>query len=80
MPASDATGGSLYTVAEVAKRLKVSARLVYRLVETGELACYRIASAIRVAEEDMQAYLAACKDSRHHLAPRTTTQLRRLRI
>jgi excisionase family DNA binding protein len=48
----------MLTVPEVAKRLKVSVRLVYKLVEKGDISSYRIASAIRVTEEDLQAYLS----------------------
>lgn len=45
------------TVNEVAARLRVSRMTVYRLVNTGELASYRVGNQIRVTPEDLRLYL-----------------------
>jgi len=47
----------MMTVTEVAKQLGVSKRLVYKLVSSGELASYRIGSAIRISERHVREYL-----------------------
>jgi excisionase family DNA binding protein len=49
------------TVGEVAKKLRISARMVYKLVEAGKLRSYKIGSAIRISDEQLQAYLAGCE-------------------
>jgi excisionase family DNA binding protein len=49
------------TVSEIAKRLRVSTRHVYSLVESGKLPCYRIGSAIRISDEQYQTYLDGCR-------------------
>lgn len=48
---------SMLTVKQVAQRLSVSQGLVYKLVRRGELACFRIGSAIRFCEEHLTDYL-----------------------
>lgn len=48
---------NLLTVREVAERLAVSTRAVYKLVERGELAHVRISNAIRVAPADLVAFV-----------------------
>ena len=56
----------LMTVKEVARRLRVSASLVYQLVDSGKLGCHRIGNgrgAIRIRPEDVDEYLNQC---RHH--------------
>jgi excisionase family DNA binding protein len=65
------------TVQEVAKQLKVSARLVYKLVETGDLLSYRIGTAIRIKQEDVEAYLNGRRSTTPPTDPRS---LRRLSI
>ena len=45
-------------VAEVAGRLGVCNTLVYRMCENGELRHVRVAYAIRVAEADLEAFIA----------------------
>lgn len=52
----------MLTIKEVAARLKISLSLAYRLVASGELPCYEIASCKRVSEQDLNAYL----ESRRH--------------
>lgn len=54
----------LLTVQEVADRLQLSSSAVYRLVESGRLACHRLGSGrgvIRVSEEDLRRYLDGCR-------------------
>jgi excisionase family DNA binding protein len=48
---------TLLTIREVAARLRVSVSLSYALVNSGELKCHRIKSAIRVSEEQIAEYL-----------------------
>ena len=55
-----------YTLAEIAQRLKVSYRTVYRWVQAGELSAYKLGSEWRVAESDLQAFLEARKIHRRH--------------
>ena len=47
----------MLTPKEVAKRLSLSLSMVYRLITTGELECYRFGSAYRVSEEQLVAFL-----------------------
>ena len=47
----------LLTIREVAERLRISLSLAYRLVASGEIPCYAIASCKRVDERDLQQYL-----------------------
>lgn len=47
----------MLTIRQTAKRLNVSISLVYRLIASGDLPCYEIASCKRVSEEDLQQYL-----------------------
>ena len=54
----------LMTVKEVAHRLRVSASLVYQLVDAGKLACHRIGNgrgAIRIRPDDLANYLQVCR-------------------
>jgi excisionase family DNA binding protein len=54
------TSGRLWTVREVAERLRVSAQVVYRLCRDGKLRHLRVGvgrGAIRVRDEDLNAFL-----------------------
>lgn len=51
---------TMFTVAEVAKKLRVSAGLIYRLVERKEMQSYKIGGAIRVSEDHLREYLEGC--------------------
>lgn len=66
------------TVAEIAKRLRVSTRHVYCLVEQGTLPAYKIGSAIRISEEQLQSYLENSRHAPHGDAQ--PTKLRRLKV
>jgi excisionase family DNA binding protein len=51
--------GALLTVAEVASALRVSTMTVYRLVNNGSLAAFRIGKNYRIKRADLDAYLQA---------------------
>lgn len=48
---------NLLTAPQVARRLQVSKRSVYRLAKAGELRSVRVGCAVRYAEEDVAAYI-----------------------
>ncbi|MBW8827511.1 MAG: helix-turn-helix domain-containing protein [Acidobacteria bacterium] len=47
------------TVAEVADMLRVSSMTVYRLIKAGELNALRVGKSYRLAEDEVDRYLAA---------------------
>ena len=47
------------TVQEVADLMRVSSMTVYRLIKSGELSAVRVGRSFRVAETDVDAYLAS---------------------
>ncbi len=59
------------TIKEVAERLKISLSLAYRLVASGEIPCYEIASCKRVDEEELLEYLKTRKAEVTKLPPGT---------
>jgi excisionase family DNA binding protein len=65
---------------ETAKALRVSTRLVYQLVETGALSAYRIGTAIRISDQQLQAYLDRCAPGAIPSAQESPITLRRLRV
>lgn len=54
----------MLTVQEVATRLNVSARLVYKLAGSGALKVYRIGGTIRVTAAQLAEYLQNCEVSK----------------
>lgn len=65
----------MLTVRDVATRLNLSRQCVYSLIRGGKLKAYRIGTgrgAIRVSEEDLSRFLAACRES-------TTAEPKRVR-
>ena len=60
-------GGSWLTVSMIARRLAVSERFIYKLIETKELPAVRLHRAVRVPEDAFERWLAdkeaAAKDS-----------------
>jgi excisionase family DNA binding protein len=48
----------LHTIKAVAEALDVSSRTVRRWIESGDLAVHRVDSVVRVAEDDLRAFLA----------------------
>lgn len=53
----------LYTIKEVAAKLKISLSMAYALISRGELACYRIGTCKRVSEEQLKEYLELARNS-----------------
>jgi excisionase family DNA binding protein len=51
--------GRFLTVAEVARRLRVSNMTVYRLVNSGQLPAVRVGRGYRIRETDVNKYLNA---------------------
>jgi excisionase family DNA binding protein len=51
----------LLTVREAADLLAISTRKVYQLVAAGKLAHYRIDNTIRIAEVDVENFIAGCR-------------------
>lgn len=52
------TGPAWMTTAEVADRLGVSLRSVYRLIDTGQLPAYKIGRLIRLRTAEVEAFAA----------------------
>jgi excisionase family DNA binding protein len=51
--------GRFYTVAEVARQLRVSNMTVYRLIKSGQLSAVRVGRGYRIRSEDIRKYLDA---------------------
>ncbi|MEM9944107.1 MAG: helix-turn-helix domain-containing protein [Planctomycetota bacterium] len=51
----------LLSVNQVATRIQVSPSMVYSLVNSGRLECYRIGRCIRFTEDQLADYLASCE-------------------
>jgi excisionase family DNA binding protein len=64
----------LLRVMEVAERLQISRSKAYELIESGAMPHYRIGGSVRVAEEQLQAYLESVR--REPEPPRTATVAR----
>lgn len=54
----DYSKARFYTVAEVARVLRVSNMTVYRLINTGQLPAVRVGKSYRLREEDVNRYLS----------------------
>ena len=57
----------MHKVSQVAEKLNVSESIVYALIDAGRLACHRIGvgrGTIRVSTEDLNAYLASCREEK----------------
>lgn len=61
------------TAAEAAQRLKISARKVYALAASGELASHRFGTAVRFAPSDLDAYVEKCRSPATTRAAGTTS-------
>ena len=59
----DGTKGHLLTVRAVAARLGLSTATVYKLVGQGDLPHARVSNAIRIAPDDIAAYLVRCRSA-----------------
>jgi excisionase family DNA binding protein len=54
----DYSKSKFYTVAEVARVLRVSNMTVYRLINSGQLPAVRVGKSYRLREEDVNRYLS----------------------
>ena len=54
----DYSKARFYTVAEVARVLRVSSMTVYRLINSGQLPAVRVGKSYRLREEDVNRYLS----------------------
>jgi excisionase family DNA binding protein len=52
-----------FTIPGVAERLHVSTRTVRRWIEAGHLVAYRIGGVVRIAENDLRAFLALHREN-----------------
>jgi excisionase family DNA binding protein len=52
---------TLLSIPIIAQRLDVSEKSVRRFIERGLLRAYKICGQIRIAEEDLMAFLASCR-------------------
>jgi excisionase family DNA binding protein len=64
LPALEGGAGRLLTVRETAERLAVSTATVYGLCERDEFLHVRVSNAIRIAPDDLVAFLARPRSSR----------------
>ena len=51
--------GRFFTVAEVARQLRVSNMTVYRLIKAGQLPAVRVGRGYRIRDDDVRKYLNA---------------------
>jgi excisionase family DNA binding protein len=73
----------VFSVNQLAERLGVSAACVYALVESKELAHYRIGmgrGTIRVSDEQLQAYLGSHEQKRPAKTPAVPVKLKHLSL
>ena len=56
-PGPSSVMGNFFTVAEVARQLRVSNMTVYRLINSGQLGAIRVGRSYRLREEDVRRYL-----------------------
>ncbi|HYI61903.1 MAG TPA: helix-turn-helix domain-containing protein [Acidimicrobiales bacterium] len=60
------------STAEAAKRLGVTPRTLYRFIDSGQLPAYRLGRVIRLQEQEVDAFIQACRiepGSLEHLYP-----------
>ncbi len=78
-PLSKTEQRRLLTVSDVAQWLSVSPSLVYQLVDAGKLIVYRVGNgrgAIRFRPDDVEAYLASCRQGKLQPQCESTIRLR----
>lgn len=57
----DAVGlpnGQLLRIEDISKQIRISKSMVWKLINGGEIHSYRIGRAVRVKQQDVDAYLA----------------------
>jgi excisionase family DNA binding protein len=57
MATTDAPTFTILTPAEVAKRLRISSGMVYKLSQLGQLPCVRIGRRLGILESDLNKYV-----------------------
>ena len=60
----------MLTPKQLADRLSLSLSMVYRLLTSGELECYRFGSAYRVSEEQLNQFLQGKKVETRKVLPK----------
>jgi len=74
----------MFTVAEVAKRLRVSAGAIYGAVQSGRLKAYRIGArgrgTIRISEEYLREYLSGCTGTSPDASRQPTKKFEHLKL
>jgi excisionase family DNA binding protein len=63
----------MLTAVDVAMQLAISARKVYELAASGQMACHRFGGAVRFSQDDVDAYVQA---ARHPVAPQDRSTVR----
>jgi len=53
---------NFFTIAEVAERLHVATRTVRRWIKAGDLVVHRVGGVVRIAEDDLRAFLAVHRE------------------
>ncbi|MBB3208906.1 excisionase family DNA binding protein [Rhodopirellula rubra] len=70
----------MHSPSQVADMLNVSLSLIYKLVNQGVLQCYRIGSAIRITDEQIQEFLAEKKSDAPKTKRRRNQRLRDIEL
>jgi excisionase family DNA binding protein len=52
-----------FTFSEVAEHLSVAVRTIRRWIKTGDLVVHRVGGVVRIAEADLEAFLALHRDA-----------------
>jgi excisionase family DNA binding protein len=53
---------NFFTITEVAERLHVATRTVRRWIQTNDLVVHRVGGVVRIAEDDLRAFLAVHRE------------------
>jgi excisionase family DNA binding protein len=59
----------LYKVEEVAAMLNISNSYVYKNAEIGKIGCFKIGTALRFSEENINDYLEKCTSKKAEINP-----------
>ena len=73
----------MMTVKEVSQAINVSPSIVYQLIESGKLKCYRIGigrGTIRISQSQLEAYLQKCEKKGSQAKPVTGLKLGHLEL
>jgi excisionase family DNA binding protein len=53
------------TVADAAKRLRMSTSTIYKYTEKGKIPSYKVGNSIRISESELEQYFQSCKVSKN---------------